>query len=90
MRATWYILEDGRTVDPNDCAPDDAGNLRHKDGVAVAKKTADAYASRGVDLDKVGARDMAVAGTDEPAADNREIKAATGGKGYRTRSGKAG
>jgi hypothetical protein len=49
MRATWYVLEDGSVVDPNDCSPDDKGVLRHKDGVAVAKR-GDAYSSRGVDL----------------------------------------
>ena len=83
MRATWYILEDGRTVDPNDCAPDPRGHLRHKDGVAVAMKTADAYASRGVVLDDVAARDVT-------APSDREMKPAAGGRGYRTRGAKGG
>lgn len=88
MRATWFILEDGRTVDPNDCAPDARGELRHKDGVAVAKKTADAYASRGVDLEEV-ARQMTPADDKPPVAD-REMRPAAPAKGYRTRGTKAG
>lgn len=50
MRATWYVLEDGKTVDPNECAPDDSGVMRHSSGVAVAKR-GDALSSRGVDLE---------------------------------------
>lgn len=50
MRATWYVLEDGSVVDPNDCALDSSGVLRHKGGVAVAMR-GDAYSSRGVDLE---------------------------------------
>lgn len=50
MRATWYVLESGKTVDPNECAPDDAGVMRHASGVAVAKR-GDALSSCGVDLE---------------------------------------
>jgi hypothetical protein len=50
MRATWYVLEDGSVVDPVECDFDDKGVLRHKGGVAVAKRAPDAYSSRGVDL----------------------------------------
>lgn len=59
MRATWYVLEDGNVVDPIDCVVDDKGVLRHKSGIAVAKR-GDAYSSRGVDLDDVGAVTAAV------------------------------
>ncbi|MCW3837819.1 hypothetical protein ACFQ1E_17375 [Sphingomonas canadensis] len=38
MRETWYKLEDGRTADPNDVAPDEDGVLRHADGTAVAMR----------------------------------------------------
>ncbi len=56
MRATWYVLEDGRVVDPNECVGDDKGELHHKDGVPVAKR-GDAYSSRGVDLDVMRAKE---------------------------------
>lgn len=80
MRATWYVLEDGNAVDPNDCAPDDKGVLRHKDGVAVAMR-GNAYSSRSVDLGEQG--------LDAPPARDREMKPAASGKGYRTRGPKA-
>jgi hypothetical protein len=35
---TWYVLEDGTTVDPNEVSHDKDGVLRHKSGVAVAMK----------------------------------------------------
>ncbi len=72
-RATWYVLEDGSTVDPNDCAPDDKGVLRHKDGVAVATRGG-AYSSRGVDL------------VETPA---KETKPEPVKSGYKTREAKA-
>lgn len=50
MRATWYVLEDGSVVDPNDCAPDARGVMRHASGVAVAMRGG-ALSSRGVDLE---------------------------------------
>lgn len=50
MRSTWYDLEDGSTVDPNECAPDRDGTLRHKSGVAVKLRNGAPH-SRGVDLD---------------------------------------
>jgi hypothetical protein len=49
MRATWYVLEDGNVADPNECAPDETGSLRHKDGVAVARR-GDVYSSRSVEV----------------------------------------
>ncbi|WP_257721968.1 hypothetical protein [Bradyrhizobium sp. CCGE-LA001] len=35
MRETWYVLEDGRVVDPNEVAPDDHARWRR-----VARRTA--------------------------------------------------
>lgn len=55
MRATWYVLEDGTAADPNDCAPDDAGVMRHSSGMAVAMRGT-ALSSRGVDVEE--ARDL--------------------------------
>lgn len=83
MRETWLVLEDGRVVDPNDCAPDDGGVLRHKGGVAVAKR-GDAYHGRSVDVDVEHAK-----ARDLTAAADREMKPAAGGKGYRTRGARS-
>jgi hypothetical protein len=51
MRATWYVLEDGSAVDPNECAPDEKGVLRHSSGAAIAMR-GDAYSSRQVDFEE--------------------------------------
>lgn len=59
MRATWYILEDGSTVDPADCSPDDAGVLTHKDGVKVKMRSHDCPMSTGVEVDDSGKRPFA-------------------------------
>jgi hypothetical protein len=72
MRATWYVLEDGNVVDPNECAPDEAGNLRHKDGVAVARR-GDVYSSRSVELP--ADREM------KPAASSRRYRTRGGQAG---------
>ena len=84
MRETWFVLEDGNVVHPNECTYDDRGTFRHKDGVAVAKR-GDAYSSRGVDLDAMRAKTVDPANK-LPAAKDREMRPATDdGKGYRTR-----
>lgn len=38
MRETWYVLEDGDVVDPNDVAPNEAGRLVHVSGRMVAMR----------------------------------------------------
>lgn len=86
MRETWFVLDDGNVVDPNECAPDEKGNLRHSGGVYVAKR-GDAYSSRGVDVEAMRAAREVTAATDKPASADREMKPTTGGKGYRTRGG---
>lgn len=53
MRATWYVLEDGTPADPNECAPNDAGQLVHKSGALVAMRGA-IPSSTGVDVDEGG------------------------------------
>ncbi len=87
MRETWFVLEDGDVADPNECAPDEKGDLRHASGAYVAKR-GDTYSSRGVDVEAVRAkvREMAAATTDKPATADREIKPAPAAKGYRTRA----
>ena len=72
MTEVWYVLEDGSTANPNECAPDDEGTLRHKDGVAVARR-GDAYSSRSVDPKQMKAR---ATKPEEPKSyKTREIKA---------------
>jgi hypothetical protein len=72
MRETWYVLENGETVDPIDVAPDEKGALRHKSGVAVAMKNLTPV-SRGVD-DADAARKKAAA--QEASAKEAAAKAA--------------
>lgn len=50
MAETWYVLKDGTYADPNECAPDEAGVLRHANGVEVAMR-GNAYSSRSVNPD---------------------------------------
>ncbi len=92
MRATWYVLEDGNAADPNECAPDKAGVLRNKSGVAVAMR-GEVPHSRGVDLDPDGkGPSKAAPANPKPAPKakvanspaNRELKA-KGAKKYETR-----
>lgn len=83
---TWYVLEDGTKADPNDVAHDAKGLLRHKSGVAVAMRGGIPRTS-GVGPAPIE-RELKAA-DDKPDGDNRELKAAGGGKGYRTRGAKA-
>lgn len=53
MRATWYVLEDGKPANPAECADLD-GALTHSSGVKVAMRSAGVPRSRGVDLDEAG------------------------------------
>lgn len=88
MRETWFELEDGNVVHPNECTYDDKGTLRHKGGVAVAMR-GDVHRSRGVDVEamRAKAREMTADG-EKPVGQDREMKPAGGGKTYRTRTGK--
>jgi hypothetical protein len=76
MRETWFVLEDGTYVDPNEVAPDEMSVLRHKSGVAVAMR-GQVPSTRGVDPDKERAK-------------VREVKPAKPKSGYTTREAKAG
>lgn len=92
MRETWYVLEDDTAADPNEVAPDDAGVLRHKGGLAVAIGP-NGPRSRGVDVGGAKAEkpeDPAKAKTEvarvkvaKTAAD-RQMSAGAGGS-YQTR-----
>ena len=85
MRETWYVLDDGRTVDPREVTRDAAGALRHSSGVAVAMR-GDVPHSRGVD-DPDAERAKAA----KPAAGGRAkaIKADDDKPGYKTRETRA-
>jgi hypothetical protein len=56
MQDVWYVLEDGRTVDPNECSPDEGGVLRHASGIAVKMRSPGVPHSRGVDAAKERAK----------------------------------
>ncbi len=81
MRATWYVLEDGAVVDPNDVGPDTDGVLRHKSGVAVAMR-GEVPVSRGVDLDDADEKQPGKKGV---TPKDRELKAGKGRVKYETR-----
>lgn len=79
MRETWYVLEDGTAVDPNECSADEKGiNFTHKSGGKVAMR-GEVPMSRGVDIDARKAEPKAA----EPAKD-REMKPGRAKK-YQTR-----
>lgn len=71
MHDTWYILENGNPANPDECAPDDDGVLRHKSGAAVATRGG-AYASRGMSPEEI-------------AALGKDVKPEAPKRGYKTR-----
>ncbi len=89
MRETWYVLVDGTVADPNECVPNEAGDLVHSSGVHVAMR-GDAHSSRSVDPDaeraKVVARQMEAGSTVEGGV---ELRPARPKRGYETREAKA-
>lgn len=98
MQETWYVLEDGRAVDPSEVAPDEAGRLMHASGVAVAMRSPGVPRSRGVDAEAERAKAAAAAAQAKAKAE-ADAKTATGkGKAmkaddkdtaYKTRESKA-
>lgn len=101
MQQTWYVLEDGRTVDPNEVAPDEVGVLRHASGIAVAMRAPGVPRSRGIDAaaERAKAEAASKAEADAKLKAEADAKAATGkGKAmkpddkdpvYKTRESKA-
>lgn len=81
MRETWYVIEDGSSVDPNEVAPDDKGVLRHKGGAAVAMRGSGPR-TRGVDADEERAKAKASVKT-------ADVKPEEAKRGYKTRETKA-
>ena len=99
MRATWYLLEDGTAVDPNECATVD-GVLMHESGAAVAMRSHDCPMSTGVDIDEDGRAPFGgkgdhdgngSTGGSKPAQETkpRDMQAEKPRQGYKTRQTKA-
>ena len=72
MRETWYVLEDGRAVDPAEVEMID-GRLAHAEGL-IAMRSPDVPMSRSVEPDEERARYM-----------TREAKPEAPKRGYKTR-----
>lgn len=91
MPETWYVMEDGSFGDPREVRLDKDGQLAHKDGRKVA------YAphgprTRSIDPDRAKAKAQPKARSDEPKADEadvKDIKPEEPKRGYRTRESKA-
>lgn len=69
---TWYVLEDGTPVAPEDVAPDEKGQLVTKDGRAVARRPGvNAYSTRSLDPDaeRAAQRERAAAEREKAKAD---------------------
>jgi hypothetical protein len=73
MRETWFVLEDGRAVDPAEVWTDEAGRLMHADG-PIAMRSPDCPMSRGVDPEEERSRYT-----------TREMKPEAPKRGYKTR-----
>jgi len=82
MQETWYVLEDGRAVDPKDVMRDSAGVLKHKSGVAVAMRSPGVARSRGVNPDDERQKTQA-------AGKPKDLKPEDKTSGYKTRETKA-
>lgn len=81
--ATWYVLENGVAADPDEVAPDAAGVLKHKSGVAVAMGP-HGPKSRGVDAGEERAK------ASKPALSTKDMKPGAQPKQvYTTRESKA-
>jgi len=83
---TWYELEDGRVVDPNECVSDAKGVLTHSSGAKVAMRFPDCPMSRSVDADRERAKAARAAAKDMKPEDTAP---AAPKPGYRTRESKA-
>lgn len=73
MRETWYLLRDGRTVDPAEVAPGASGRLVHVSGVEVAMR-GDVPSTRSIDPEE-----------ERQKSTTRELTAAKPARGYTTR-----
>lgn len=88
MREAWYVLVNGDNADPSEVAPDKTGALVHQSGIAVAMRAPDVPHTRGVDveLERAKAKSREANPTHQPPpTQNREMKAESGSKKYKTR-----
>lgn len=78
MQETWYVLEDGRKVDPSEVVHDDDGALVHVSGVPVAMRSPGVPRSSGVDpvAERAKAEAAAKADADAKAKADADAKAA--------------
>jgi len=86
MRETWYVLEDGSAVDPNEVAPDAKGVLRHGNGMAIAMR-GQVPSTRGVNPEE----ERSKAALRRNVVDDRskEMKPEESKRSYKTREAKA-
>lgn len=95
---TWYVLTDGTKAHPADVAANEAGALKHSNGLPVALRenglpltTGDANkenamaASGSKEADEPKKASKADKAKAKPAESDREIKAGDGSKTYETR-----
>lgn len=90
MSETWYVLETGAFADPNECAPDAAGVLRHVSGVAVAVGP-HGHRSRGMSQAEIAAaRAVAIeqANADPPATAEQQATADESAPAQKPRRGR--
>lgn len=73
---TWYVLDDGSVVDPNEVTSDKSGILRHKSGAAVAMR-GDVPSTRSVDPDEERSKARAASAKqqDAPPKSDRQMRA---------------
>ena len=88
MRETWYVMDDGSAVDPNDVAPDTAGIMRHCDGRSVAVGP---HGLRSRSMSEAEMREArANAAAQKPSGvRGRALEAEPTSRGYKTRETKA-
>jgi hypothetical protein len=89
MRETWYVLEDGRVVDPSEVAHDEVGVMRHSSGAAVAMR-GQTPSSRSVDADAERRKSQKPADPKGKGSAGKTMKPSDQqGEGYVTRESKA-
>jgi len=89
MRETWYVMDDGSAVDPNDVAPDKHGILRHGDGRSVAVGPHGLRSRSMSETEMREARASAAAQKPSGGSSGRALEAVPTPRGYKTRESKA-
>lgn len=90
VHTTWYVLQDGTPVDPNDVAPDDKGKLRHKSGGYVGMRPDGNPQTMGIDPASPPSGKRARKPEKETEApETADMAPETPKRGYKTRETKA-